>query len=217
MTIKKALQKLGNEIPAVVVSAGLMEKTVKARVGIQQWNDHIKKNFNRRKNVLVHDPNDSLRTGDIITVAAGWRVSKTVHHVVHKIIAPFGTPAKERPPVPSLKEMIMMKQQRKALKLEMRRRRRLGLPTDDLIKSNEDNGFPLHASEDEGSVDNGFPLHASEDEGSVDNGFPLHASEDEGSVDDDVDADKMLEDVATDSKLADSMKNMNVFNDKERN
>lgn len=42
MTRPRALA-LMREIPAVVVSAGLMQKTVKVRVGVQQWNNQIKK------------------------------------------------------------------------------------------------------------------------------------------------------------------------------
>lgn len=35
--------KPGRDITAVVVSAGLMQKTVKVRVGTQKWNSHIRK------------------------------------------------------------------------------------------------------------------------------------------------------------------------------
>lgn len=39
-------------------------------------------------------------------IAPGWRYSKHVHHVVTSIIAPFGTPVEERPPVPTEEERL---------------------------------------------------------------------------------------------------------------
>jgi len=38
-----AVHGVHRQIHAVVVSAGLMEKTVKVRVATQKWNSHIKK------------------------------------------------------------------------------------------------------------------------------------------------------------------------------
>lgn len=46
----------------------------------------------------------------------GWRVSKTVHHVVDKIIAPFGTGIEERPPVPSEVERLAERDRKRAEK-----------------------------------------------------------------------------------------------------
>ncbi|CCU82980.1 hypothetical protein BGHDH14_bgh06030 [Blumeria hordei DH14] len=114
---------LMREIPAVVVSAGLMQKTVKVQVGVQQWNSHIKKislvkYFNRRRNHLVHDPNDSVRIGDIVAISAGSRVAKHVRHVVTKIIAPFGVPIEERPPIPTIEERNAAKEEKRRLKQE---------------------------------------------------------------------------------------------------
>ncbi|EPQ67783.1 Bgt-279 [Blumeria graminis f. sp. tritici] len=112
---------LMREIPAVVVSAGLMQKTVKVQVGVQQWNSHIKKislakYFNRRRNHLVHDPNDSIRIGDIVAISAGSRVAKNVRHVVTKIIAPFGVPIEERPPIPTIEERNAAKEEKRRSK-----------------------------------------------------------------------------------------------------
>ena len=64
----------------------------------------------------MHDPASSLRTGDVITIQPGWRTSKHVHHVVTSIIAPFGTPIEERPPVPTEEERMREKVRRKAEK-----------------------------------------------------------------------------------------------------
>jgi small subunit ribosomal protein S17 len=150
-----ATQTTQRTLTAVVVSAGLMQKTVKVRIGTQQWNSHIRKvdaylpfplfcshaplsfqsftllvltpfnhitnsirlkHFNRATRLLVHDPASSLRTGDVIMIQPGWRVSKHVHHVVSSIIAPFGTPIEERPPVPTEEERLRERARRKAEK-----------------------------------------------------------------------------------------------------
>ncbi|PQE24612.1 ribosomal s17 protein [Rutstroemia sp. NJR-2017a BVV2] len=128
MSLAKAAAKhVPREITAVVISSGLMHKTVKARIGQQKWNNHIRKvylplpshlpfhipppeltnlpqKFNFKGDLLVHDPRSSLRTGDIISINPGERYSKTVRHVVSSIVAPFGTPIEERPPIPTAEE-----------------------------------------------------------------------------------------------------------------
>ncbi|KAK4979406.1 hypothetical protein LTR28_005003 [Elasticomyces elasticus] len=73
----------------VVVSAGKMQKTVKF--------------FSTPTNYLVHDPNSSTNEGDIVSLTP-LRTSKHVHHVISAIIAPFGKPVEERPPVPTAGE-----------------------------------------------------------------------------------------------------------------
>lgn len=100
---------------------------MKARTGVQEWNNHIKKNFNRHKDVLVHDPNDSLRTGDIISISSGMRFSKTVRHIVEDIIAPFDTPIEERPPIPTPEERKIQREQKRLWKLQNRKTKRKGL------------------------------------------------------------------------------------------
>lgn len=52
----------------------------------------------------MHDARNSLRTGDIVEISPGWRVSKDVRHVVNKIIAPFGEPVESRPGIMSRRE-----------------------------------------------------------------------------------------------------------------
>ncbi|KAG9246008.1 hypothetical protein BJ878DRAFT_417909 [Calycina marina] len=123
-TQQKVISAAHRQINAVVLSAGLMEKTVKVRIGTQKWNAHIKKNFNKKAHLLVHDPASSLRTGDIVAVVSGWRTSRHVHHVVDHIIAPFGAPIEERPRVPSEEERIMERVEKKRLKDERRMVRR---------------------------------------------------------------------------------------------
>ncbi|APA13426.1 hypothetical protein SS1G_07970 [Sclerotinia sclerotiorum 1980 UF-70] len=102
----EAAAHASRQINAVVVSSGLMQKTVKVRIGKQVWNKHLQKKFNATQHLLVHDPNSSLNTGDVISISPGWRTSKGVHHVVSSIIAPFGKPISERPPIPTAEERI---------------------------------------------------------------------------------------------------------------
>jgi small subunit ribosomal protein S17 len=63
-----------------------------------------RQNFQHFERYLVHDPNDSLRTGDIVSISSGWRTSKSKRHVVNRIIAPWGPPIEDRPPVPTAEE-----------------------------------------------------------------------------------------------------------------
>ncbi|KAJ8061466.1 hypothetical protein OCU04_009283 [Sclerotinia nivalis] len=102
----KAAAHASRQINAVVVSSGFMQKTVKVQIGKQVWNKHLQKKFNATEHLLVHDPNSSLNTGDVISISPGWRTSKTVRHVVSSIIAPFGKPISERPPIPTAEERI---------------------------------------------------------------------------------------------------------------
>ncbi|KAL9088059.1 MAG: hypothetical protein Q9165_006400 [Trypethelium subeluteriae] len=102
----------------VVVSAGKMSKTVKVRIMKQDWNHHVRKYFDRPVHYLTHDPASSLREGDIIRLASGNRFSKNVRHVVTQIIAPFGPPLSERPPLPSLDDIQARKDEKKAAKTE---------------------------------------------------------------------------------------------------
>lgn len=114
--IAKAARRVTHEIHGVVVSSALMQKTVKVRVGGQKWNKVVNKWFPDLKHYLVHDPNSSLRTGDVISIVPGWPTSRHKRHVVKHIIAPFGTPISERPPVPTLEERIAEREARKAAK-----------------------------------------------------------------------------------------------------
>ncbi|TVY13856.1 hypothetical protein LARI1_G007160 [Lachnellula arida] len=100
--VQKLAASASRQMNAVVVSSGLMAKTVK--------------DFNKTSHLLVHDPRSSLRTGDIISISSGWRVSKNVHHVVRKIVAPFGEPIEARPAVPSEEERLEERAAKRAAK-----------------------------------------------------------------------------------------------------
>ncbi|KAL3426313.1 ribosomal protein S17 [Phlyctema vagabunda] len=126
--ITKALPRTASrQINAVVVSSGLMQKTVKVRIGTQKWDGHIQKKFSRSARLLVHDPASSVRTGDVISITPGWRVSKTVRHVVSSIIAPFGSSIESRPPVPTAEERIAQREAESAQKIQRRRERDLAI------------------------------------------------------------------------------------------
>jgi hypothetical protein len=43
MSATKAVQSATRQLNAVVVSSGLMQKTVKVRIGVQVWNSHLQK------------------------------------------------------------------------------------------------------------------------------------------------------------------------------
>jgi small subunit ribosomal protein S17 len=77
-------------------------------------------NYNQRQHLLVHDPNSSLRTGDIISVTSGLRKAKHVKHIVKSIIAPFGEPIEARPPIPSIEEVAAEMDEKRAKKAERR-------------------------------------------------------------------------------------------------
>ncbi|KAH7197746.1 uncharacterized protein B0J16DRAFT_409334 [Fusarium flagelliforme] len=122
--VAKAARRVTHELHGVVVSAGLMEKTVKVRVGGQKWNKIVNKWFADPKHYLVHDPNSSLRTGDVVSIVPGWPTSQHKRHVIKEIIAAHGVPAHKRPPVPTMEERIAEYEAKKAAKDERRAARR---------------------------------------------------------------------------------------------
>lgn len=83
-------------------------------------NKYGSKWFADPKHYLVHDPNSSLRTGDVVSIVPGWPTSKHKRHVIKKIIAPYGTPTEERPPIPTLEERIAEREAKRAAKSERR-------------------------------------------------------------------------------------------------
>ncbi|KIW02992.1 uncharacterized protein PV09_05651 [Verruconis gallopava] len=93
-------------ITGVVVSAGKMIKTVKVRVPKQVWNKRLQKYYSEPQTLLVSDPTNSTREGDVVTLEGGRRISKHVRHVVAGIIAPMGVPLSERAHIPSAAERL---------------------------------------------------------------------------------------------------------------
>ncbi|PVI07478.1 nucleic acid-binding protein, partial [Periconia macrospinosa] len=83
----------------VVVSAGKMDRAVKVRIAGQEWNKKFKKHFPSPITHLVSDPQNSVVEGDVVRISSGWRTSKNIRHVISAIVAPFGAPVEDRPPV----------------------------------------------------------------------------------------------------------------------
>ncbi|KAJ3499792.1 hypothetical protein NLG97_g60 [Lecanicillium saksenae] len=122
--VTKAARRVTHELHGVVVSAGLMQKTVKVRVAGQKWNKIVNKFYADPKHYLVHDPNSSLRTGDVVAIAPGWPTSRHKRHVVKHIIAPYGEPIENRAAVPSLDEIIAEREAKKQAKDERKASRK---------------------------------------------------------------------------------------------
>ncbi|KAI0381063.1 nucleic acid-binding protein [Hypomontagnella monticulosa] len=118
------VRRAAKEIHGIVVSAGLMDKTVKVKLGGLRWEPRVQKHFKEPRFKLVHDPANSLRQGDVVAITPSWRVSQHVRHVVKHIIAPYGEPIDERPPIPTLEERLAEKTAKKAAKDERRAARR---------------------------------------------------------------------------------------------
>lgn len=72
--------------------------------------------FNDPQTHLVHDPNNSLRTGDVVAITPGWVTSQHKRHLVKHIIAPNGVPVEQRPPIPTEEENWAAKEAKKAAK-----------------------------------------------------------------------------------------------------
>jgi hypothetical protein len=98
----------------------------------------LSQDYNRTEHLMVHDPASSLRTGDIISISSGWRVSKNVHHVVRSILAPFGEPIEARPPVPTEEERMAQRVARHNAKKARKEAREKGiLPRKDSYTAEE--------------------------------------------------------------------------------
>ncbi|KAI1428918.1 hypothetical protein F5Y12DRAFT_582553 [Xylaria sp. FL1777] len=108
------------EMHGIVVSAGLMDKTVKVRLGGQRWEQRVHKWFKSPRFKLVHDPANSLRQGDVVAITPSWREAQHVRHVVKHIIAPYGPGIEERPPIPSMEERAAERLARRVAKDERR-------------------------------------------------------------------------------------------------
>lgn len=119
-TVTDLLPQAPKEFHGIVVSAGLMDKTVKVKLGGQRWEKRISKHFKQPRYALVHDPRNSVRQGDIISIQQSWRESQHVKHVVKHILAPYGESIESRPAVPTLEELIEEKIAKRAAKNERR-------------------------------------------------------------------------------------------------
>ncbi|KAI5919702.1 nucleic acid-binding protein [Camillea tinctor] len=115
------VRRAAKEMHGVVVSAGLMNRTVKVKLGGVRWEPRVRKYFKQPQCKLVHDPRNSVRLGDVVAITPSWRVSRHVRHVIKHIIAPFGEPIEARPAVPTLEERVAERAEKRARKDERRK------------------------------------------------------------------------------------------------
>jgi ribosomal protein S17 len=107
-----------------------MDRTVRVSFRHRAWDRHLRKHYPKETQFLVSDPNNSLREGDVIEFSSGAPKSRRVHHVVERIVAPFGTPIEQRPPVLSREQREQIRERKWAAKYLRREERRLGSPLD---------------------------------------------------------------------------------------
>ncbi|KAJ5781819.1 uncharacterized protein N7518_010302 [Penicillium psychrosexuale] len=129
-----------------VVSVGRMDRTVGVSHRHTLWDRHIRKFYPQETHYLVSDPRNSLRNGDIIEFSSGAPKSRNVHHVVERIITPFGDAIADRPPVLSKEEREAERETRWAAKYLRRESRRLGREVD-LVEEAAKAGVPVPKGE----------------------------------------------------------------------
>ncbi|KAF2101780.1 ribosomal protein S17, partial [Rhizodiscina lignyota] len=110
----QAAQRQTKNAMGVVVSAGTMSKTVKVRITRPIWNKRVQKQFTTHIDHLVHDPSNTARLGDIVSIMSGFRVSTTVRHRLAAVISPVGAPLSERPPIPSASDLLLQRKEHRA-------------------------------------------------------------------------------------------------------
>jgi ribosomal protein S17 len=107
-----------------------MDRTVRVCHRHNTYDRHIGKYYPKETHYLVSDPRNSLRDGDVIEFSSGAPKSKHVHHVVERIITPFGAAISERPAVLSRAERDAEREARWAEKYVRREGRILGREID---------------------------------------------------------------------------------------
>lgn len=113
-----------------VVTVGCMDRTVRVCYQDREWDKRLQKYYPKETHFLVSDPRNSLREGDVIEFSSGAPKSRRVHHVVERILIPFGSPIEHRPAVMSREERDQERERRWAAKWLRRESRRLGRDVD---------------------------------------------------------------------------------------
>jgi small subunit ribosomal protein S17 len=98
--------------------------------------------FPSPKTYLVADPNSSLVEGDVVRINSGYRTGKQIRHVVTAIVAPFGKPASERPPVMDMQQLMDLRL-RERLEKDMRAKQRGRLTSIWRLKEARKAGYQL--------------------------------------------------------------------------
>lgn len=89
----------------------------------------------------MHDPNNSLITGDVVELHR-LHVSRRVRHVVASVISPFGTPLEARPPIPTPDDRLAAYKDARFKKLRRRELRAKAADGDaDAIQALKDMGL----------------------------------------------------------------------------
>ncbi|KAL4763061.1 uncharacterized protein BDW70DRAFT_132873 [Aspergillus foveolatus] len=108
-----------------VVSVGRMDRCVRVEHRHTIWDDYLRKSYPKVTTFMVSDPQNSLREGDVIEFSSGYPKSRRVHHVVERIIAPFGEAIEDRPPVLSRAERDAIRLKKRMAKAARREQRRV--------------------------------------------------------------------------------------------
>ncbi|EAW06922.1 uS17 family ribosomal protein [Aspergillus clavatus NRRL 1] len=106
-----------------VVSVGRMDRTVRVSYRHTTWDPHLRKSYPKTTHILVSDPRNSLREGDVIEFSSGFPKSRRVRHVVERIVAPFGSAIEDRPAVMTREERDALRVQKRAAKWARREER----------------------------------------------------------------------------------------------
>ena len=106
-----------------------MDKAVKVRTTAQKLDPFLQKTFKIHPSYLLHDPNNSVRTGDVVRFQR-FPVptpSKRIRHMVTEIVTAYGPRLDERLPLLSeeereerLKEVVERRERRAKQKTERR-------------------------------------------------------------------------------------------------
>lgn len=145
----------------------------KDRVTQHARNLMIAQNFRTYVRLLVHDPNNSLVEGDVVSLHR-LRVAERVRHVVASIITPFGIPVEDRPPIPTPDERLLAYKEKRFKRLyrrklrvnaaagseyAMRRLQDLGLDPGELVKPAKSSGVDSKQPEDQAKVQAKSPIN----------------------------------------------------------
>ncbi|KAL4798566.1 hypothetical protein BDV19DRAFT_356500 [Aspergillus venezuelensis] len=109
----------------VVASVGRMDRCVRVDHHHTVWDNFLRKTYPKTTSYLVSDPQNSLRDGDLIEFSSGYPKGRRVHHVVERIVIPFGTAIEDRPAVLSREERDAIRVEKRAAKWARREQRKV--------------------------------------------------------------------------------------------
>ncbi|KEF53707.1 uncharacterized protein A1O9_10108 [Exophiala aquamarina CBS 119918] len=107
----KAFVEKSSKLVGTVTRTGTMRKTVRVSRNVQVWDAHLQKHYTRASHALVHDPDELLVEGDVVSYVAGFppsivkdRLEKgravdvkgKVNSTVVDVLTPFGRTMADR-------------------------------------------------------------------------------------------------------------------------